>query len=82
MKEYITLYKGYDSSYYPIYKVFPSVWHLNNFLEGDYRLYDKKIFTNTLNYYDTHFVYNDFQNRMMYIEFAKWLVDEDVDSPP
>ena len=82
MKEYIQLYREYDKSYYPIYRKFPSVWHLNHFLEGDYRLFDQDIFIKTLNYYNAHFVYNDSKNGMMYIGFAKWLIDEDIDGPP
>ncbi len=82
MKEYIQLYREYDKSYYPIDRKFPSVWHLNHFLEGDYRLLDQDIFIKTLNYYNAHFVYNDFKNEMMYIGFANWLIDEDIDGPP
>ena len=81
MKEFIELYKEYDKSYYPIYKNFPSVWHLNHFLESDYRLYDQDIFIKTLNYYNAHFVYNDLNNKIIYIGFANWLIDEDIDGP-
>lgn len=82
MKEYIQLYREYDKSYYPIDSKFPSVWHLNHFLESDYRSLDQDIFIKTLNYYNAHFVYNDLKHGMMYIGFANWLIDEAIDGPP
>ena len=81
MKEYIELYQEHDKSYYSIYRKFPSLWHLNYFISGDYRTYDKDLFVSPVNSYNATFVYNDLENNIFHIGYAEWEIDEEVDSP-
>lgn len=81
MKEYIQLYKEQDNRYYTINKPNPPLWHLNYFLENDYRSYKTDMLTRELNFYNVTYIYNNFKNKMMYIGFAAWSIDEEIDSP-
>jgi len=82
MKEYLFLYKSKFNNYNRMKNNKPSsLWDLNSFFSGDYRPYDKDIFTKDLNYYNAHYIYNDFNNNIMYIGFAEWLIDENIDGP-
>jgi len=38
-------------------------------------------FKRELIFYNTTYVYNDFKNKMMYIGFAEWSIDEEIESP-
>jgi len=48
---------------------------------NDYRVYDKDLLIRSMSYYDAIFVYNDIENKMLYVGIAEWEIDEDIKAP-
>ena len=81
MQDYILLDR-FDNNYYPIIKSPTSpLRFLSRFLSSDYRPYDQDLFINDINMYNITFVYNDLVNKILYIGFSKWEIDENVNAP-
>ena len=82
MKEYILLYRSKLNKYYNIEKNPKSkLLDLNIFFLEDYRSYDQDIFNKNQIFYNTTYIYNDFKNNMIYVGFAEWSIDEEIESP-
>lgn len=76
MKEYIELYKEKNDKYYTVTRPNPSLWHLHYFFENDYRSYDVDVFNRVINSYNITFIYNYFENNMMYVGFSEWSLSD------
>ncbi|MGZ6251422.1 MAG: hypothetical protein ACXWL2_05305 [Candidatus Chromulinivorax sp.] len=83
MKDYILLCWSKFNYYRNIsdYVSSSNLRFLINFFSGDYRSDDKNLFSRTISYYDSSFVYNDFQNKTFCIGCSEWELDEEVDAP-
>ncbi|MBP6869398.1 hypothetical protein KBC04_00730 [Candidatus Babeliales bacterium] len=82
MKEYILLYRSKLNKYLNIEKCPKSkLLDLNIFISEDYSPYKIDIFTREINLYNTTYIYNNFKEKIMYIGFGEWFVNEDVDGP-
>jgi len=81
MKEYVFLNKEKNNKYYTINQPDSSLWNLNYFFENDYRSYDKDIFIEEQIFYNVMYIYNDFKQKIMYIGFAEWSINEDIKGP-
>ena len=82
MKQYLLIYKEFNNRYYNLTNTSnTSLRFLRSCLSDDYKTYDKELFANPVNCYDTTFVYNDLENNIFYIGCAEWEIDEEVDSP-
>ena len=82
MKEYIFLYKSKFKNYCNVDKYPKSkLLDLNIFFSEDYSPSKIDIFTREISLYNITYVYNDFKNKMMYIGFGEWFIDEDIEGP-
>ena len=48
---------------------------------NDYKVYDKGILTRYYSYFDGNFIYNDLENKMLYIGCAEWEFDKTISVP-
>jgi len=82
MKEYLFLYKEFNNRYYNLIDFeTTSLRFLSDFLSDDYESDDQDMFIRTVNFYNANFVYNDIQNKILYIGCSEWELDEDVEAP-
>jgi len=82
MKEYILLYRSKLNKYFSIdEKSKNSLSKLNYLLLTDFRPWDNRFLTHSVNFYNVNFIYHDFENKMLHIGLSKWELDEEIDSP-
>ena len=56
---------------------FSNDYRPNNF----YRTYDRDLLIREVSFYDGTFVYNDLENKVLYVGIAEWEFDEDIKAP-
>lgn len=83
MKEYILLYCSKPKTYLPLVKAWDrnSLSSLFSLLFGDFRPWDNDFLYHRVNLYNAHFIYHDFENKLLYLGFGDWLIDEEMDGP-
>ncbi len=82
MKECIFLYRSKVDNYLPLDKKWEnSLSILNYLLLTDFRPWDEGFLHQDVNLYNANFIYHDFANKMLYIGFGDWLIDEEIDGP-
>lgn len=83
MKEHILLYYSKPKSYLPLIKAWDgnSLSSLFSMLFGDFRPLETDFLTQIASCYNAHFIYHDFENKILYIGFGDWLIDAEIDGP-
>jgi hypothetical protein len=83
MKEYIQLYCSGSDTYLPLDKKWDnnSLSSLFSLLFGDFRPWDNDFLYHDINLYNAHFIYHDLENKILYMGFGDWLIDEEIDNP-
>jgi len=81
MKELLFLYKEKNNKYYPIHRNNGGLWNLYYFFSSDYRVGRIDFYNKLLNFYNVTYIYNDFKYKILYIGFAEWAIDENIESP-
>lgn len=82
MEEYLFLYKEFNNRHYSIVN-YPntSLRFLSTFLAEDFRPWDTDFLIQPINIYNANFIYHDFEQRMLYVGFSEWELDEDMMCP-
>lgn len=83
MKDHLLLYKESNNRYYNILNCpKTSLRFLGAYFEIDYKsYYEKYLFSNVISSFNAYFVYNDKQNKMLYIGLSEWELDENMMCP-
>jgi hypothetical protein len=83
MKESILLYCSKPNTYLPLTKAWDnnSLSSLFSLLFGDFRPWDNDFLNHEVNLYNAHFIYHDFEKKLLYIGFGNWLIDAEMDGP-
>ncbi len=84
MKNYIFLRRSRFNSYHHISDYVPSsnLRFLRGYFEIDYKYhYEEYVFNNIVSSFNEYFIYNDQQNKMLYIGRADWELDEEEMCP-
>lgn len=83
MKESLLLYKTPNNNYLPLKQGYQnSLSSLFSMLfGGDFRRSEIDFLTQIVSCYNAHFIYHDFQNKLLYMGFGDWLIDSEIDGP-
>lgn len=83
MKEFFLLHKTRNDNYLPIKQGYQnSLSSLFSMLfGGDFRPWDNDFLSRDINLYNAHFIYHDLENKILYMGFGNWLIDEEIDNP-
>lgn len=81
MKSYISL-ERYNQHFYPIESdKFEELRYLSEYLSTDYRSFDESYLQQAINFYNSSFIYHDFDQQILYIGFSEWEINTNIPVP-